>query len=462
MGSTFSGVTAFAFLACMLLIGTVLRARIGMFRNALLPASLIGGGVGFALVSLDWSLGYQSSDFTAFTFHFFTLSFMSLVLTGREKSSASTSIIPGGSWLPVVWVTSLVLQALVGLAVIVGYNALADQSISEYLGMLVTHGFTQGPGQALAMGAIWEGELGIDHAISFGLIYASIGFVAAFAIGIPVARYAIRHGLNSNPAARIDDEFLTGMLARDSQVSAGRQITHSGNVDTLAFHLSILAVAYLLTDQYLKFMQPMAAEVTLAGVNFGLIFSHNLFFFHGLMITVALRALIDALGFGHYIDNETQKRITGSSVDLMVVATLMSIEFAMLATYFVPIALVCVAAAACTALLCFGLARRLGALGIERAVTIFGCCCGSTGSGLLLLRMLDPTLSTPIAKELAFFNIAILVISFHVLMLMAPILPTFSLGTIVLVYGATFVVGAAAALYLGGRIAAHPGVSASR
>jgi len=51
------------------------------------------------------------------------------------------------------------------------------------------------------------------------------------------------------------------------------------------------------------------------------------------------------------------------------------------------------------------------------------------------------------------FNIAILVISFHVLMLMAPILPSFSLGTIVSVYGATFVVGAAAALYLGGRVA---------
>jgi ESS family glutamate:Na+ symporter len=452
MGSTFSGVTAFAFMACMLLIGTVLRARIGIFRNALLPASLIGGSVGFALVSMDWSLGYQSGDFTAFTFHFFTLSFMSLVLTGREKSASRTSIVPGGSWLSVVWVMSLVLQALVGLAVIVGYNSVSEQPISEYLGMLVTHGFTQGPGQALALGAIWESELGIDHAISFGLIYASMGFIAAFAIGIPVARHAIRHGLNSNPSARIDDEFLSGILARDSQVSAGRQVTHSGNVDTLAFHLSILAVAYVLTDQYLKFMQPMAAEVTLAGVNFGLIFSHNLFFFHGLMITVALRALIDAFGFGHYIDNETQKRITGSSVDLMVVATLMSIEFAMLATYFVPIALVCVTVAACTALLCFGLGRRLGALGVERAVTIFGCCCGSTGSGLLLLRILDPTLSTPIAKELAFFNIAILVLSFHVLMLMAPILPSFSLGTIVIVYSITFVVGAAAAMYLGGRM----------
>lgn len=100
MGSTFPGVTAFAFMACMLLIGTVLRARIGMFRSALLPASLIGGGVGFALISMDWSLGYQSTDFTAFTFHFFTLSFMSLVLTGREKSASRASIVLASTAAP--------------------------------------------------------------------------------------------------------------------------------------------------------------------------------------------------------------------------------------------------------------------------------------------------------------------------------------------------------------------------
>ena len=40
-------------------------------------------------------------------------------------------------------------------------------------------------------------------------------------------------------------------------------------------------------------------------------------------------------------------------------------------------------------------------------------------------------------------KIAILVISFHILMLMAPILPSYGFGTIVLVYGLTFVAGAA-------------------
>ena len=116
MEATFEGVLAFAFLGCMLMLGTVLRANLGFLQRALVPACLIGGLIGFALVSLGWSYGFENTDFTAFTFHFFTLSFMSLVLAKGERQGGG-SIAAGGSWLSVIWVLSLVLQALVGLAV---------------------------------------------------------------------------------------------------------------------------------------------------------------------------------------------------------------------------------------------------------------------------------------------------------------------------------------------------------
>ncbi|MDH3642125.1 MAG: sodium:glutamate symporter [Gammaproteobacteria bacterium] len=461
MASTFPGVIAFAFMVCMLLLGTVLRAKVAFLRNALVPACLIGGLLGFGLVASGLA-GYESSDFTAFTFHFFTLSFMSLCLTGSGKPRGEkSSIVPGGSWMSVVWVMSLVMQGVVGLVAILGYNAVSGNDLSHFLGMIATHGFTQGPGQAVAMGSLWENELGITHAVNFGVIYASVGFVVAFVVGVPIARRAIKAGVNFNRAARIDDEFLKGILDRESNVSAGRQVTHSANVDTLAFHVSILGVAYVLTDQYLLFMRPIADAWVVGDVNFGVIFSHNLFFFHGLMFCVIMRALMDRFGLGHYIDDETQRRITGTSVDFMVVATIMSIQAALLAEFIVPIALVCVLVAVSTAALCFGFGRKLSSLSIERAVTSFGCCCGSTGSGLLLLRILDPDLSTPIAKELAFFNIAILILSFHVLGLMAPILPSYDLLTICAVYVGTFVIGAVVLSVLTRRVVANPVTAAS-
>ena len=453
MQDSFSGVLAFAFLGALLLSGTALRARVAWLRNALVPASLIGGLLGFTLLALDLGFGYESRDFAVFTFHFFTLSFMSLVLTGRDPDqSGSGSVVGGGSWLAVIWVMSLVLQALIGLAVVLAYNGVAGTDLSAYLGLMVTHGFTQGPGQAMALGGIWE-QLGVLNAVNFGVIYASLGFVAAFFVGVPVARAAVRRGANSNRAARLDAEFISGLRRADARVVAGYQVTHSANVDSLAFHFGILGLAYLLTDQYLQLMQPLVAPLTLGPVHLALFFDHNLFFLHGLMVCLLLRRGLDASGLGRFIDNETQRRITGSAVDFMVVATLMSIQFGLLAQFALPIALVCVSVTAATAMLCFGFGRLLTRLGPERALTAFGCCCGSTGSGLLLLRVLDPDLSTPIARELAFFNLAIIVFGFHVLTLMAPQLPNFSLGTVVVVYSATLVIGAVAAWLLSRRLA---------
>ena len=89
---------------------------------------------------------------------------------------------------------------------------------------------------------------------------------------------------------------------------------------------------------------------------------------------------------------------------------------------------------------------------MERGLTSFGCCCGSTGTGILLLRILDPQLSSPVAKELAFFNIAIVFLSFHILGVMAPILPSIPMIWALLVYGLTTLVGGFALLKLGSVI----------
>lgn len=376
---------------------------------------------------------------------------MSLVLTGRESAGETQSIKPGGFWLSIGWMMSLALQAMVGLVVILIYNSVTGGELSYLLGMIVTHGFTQGPGQALAMGSIWEAEFSIDNAISFGLIYASMGFIVSFLVGVPAARFAIRRGLNQNTSARLTEEFLVGMYEKNRRPEGGRQVTHSANVDTLVFHISILGLAYVLTNEYLLFVQGYVHDLVIGGVPLEPIFSHNLFFIHGLIICLIIRAVTDRMGWGDYIDNETQKRITGSSVDLMMVGTVMSIQFALLTTYLVPILLVSLSVALVTAVMCFAFGRFLNTLPAERAVTLFGCCTGSTGSGLLLLRILDPDLSTPVARELAFFNVAIIFLSLHILMLMAPVLPSFEILTVCVVYLGTFVAGAIAWWFLSPR-----------
>lgn len=433
MAQTFPGILSFAFLAALLVFGTLIRANVRFFQINLVPASLIGGTLGFGLITLDWAMGFKAADFTAFAFHFFTLSFMSLVLTSRAQPIAGQQPVAlGGLWLSLIWVICLVLQALVGLAAISAYNTIASEPLSGFLGLIATHGFTQGPGQALALGDLWTTAYNIQHAVDFGLIYASLGFVAAFAVGVPMARWILKKNLHSGRGGSLDQDFERGLYSGDAAPASGKLITHSANVDSFAFHIGLLGCAYLITDQYLKLVHPFVA-----GTHFENIFSYNLFFFHGLMICVGLRALLDRFSLGQFVDDETQKRITGSSVDLMVTASLLSINFALLTQFWQPILLVASLVTLVTAALCFTAGLRLKTLGAERGLTIFGCCCGSTGSGILLLRILDPNLASSVAKELAFFNIAILFLSFHILAIMAPILPSIPVIWIILIYLAT-------------------------
>lgn len=439
MESTFHGVIAFALLAGMLLLGSVLRNRIGLFRNSLAPASIIGGMLGFTLLSFELIPGFQASDFETLTFHFFTLSFMSLCLTGKSKDAALSggSVVRGGLWLTLIWTISLGLQGVIGYLVISGYDAVTGAGISEWLGAIVTHGFTQGPGQALTYGGIWEKEYGIENAAQVGLIYASLGFLVAFLVGVPVANRFIRRGLNANQASNIDADFKSGFYNGTQAPGSGHMVSHPANLDSLAYHLGLLAAAYLITYVWLSFMQVQIAGFAPGGVNLSVLFSYNLFFLHGLAVCVLLRLGIDRCGLSRRVDDETLKRITGSSVDFMVVGTLMSIKFAVLYALLTPILLVTVTVTLVTLIGSLYLGRLSGALGRERAITAFGCCCGSTGTGLLLLRMMDADFSTSVPKELAFFNLAIIFTNFHILFFFAPLVPSLGGWTYLMVFGGT-------------------------
>ena len=111
MSETFAGVNALAFMAALLVVGVALRARLTILQKALLPASLIGGAIGFVLITANLSFGFRSEDYVVPAFHFFTLSFMALLLTGSE-SGAVGSAARGGWWMTIGWLTLFVTQEI--------------------------------------------------------------------------------------------------------------------------------------------------------------------------------------------------------------------------------------------------------------------------------------------------------------------------------------------------------------
>lgn len=452
MGSGFENLILFGLLSLMLLIGTLLRAKVKVFQNYLVPASIIGGLIGFAIVSTGWlKIGewqITNNSFNWFLFHAFNISYISLLLTlprGRQKG-VSKEIVRGGMWQTLIWTISLPVQALIGGAVIWVYNLATGNSLSEFIGMIVTHGYTQGPGQAFAFGTLWE-KGGIADCATVGVIYAALGFLTAAIVGVPVARWFVHKGLNANKSgASINEEFLTGVMFENSTSTNGRETTHASTIDTLAFHVALVGIVYLFTYVELSWLEttikPFFDQYKwLKG--FGATLSMPMFFIHGVVIAWIIRILLVRFGAGKLMDPIVQTRITGASVDFLLTATLMSIHIVVLKQYIVPIFLVASTVTLFTLCLVLWFGRRTN-YGPERVLCQFGCCCGSTATGLLLLRIIDPDFSTPATRELAFFNVGILVTCAPILYFFAPAFYTFTGMEIIMIYGTIIAVFIAA------------------
>ena len=398
---------AFGWLSIMLLVGVVLRAKVVFFQKFLFPASIIGGLIGFILMSVGWcNIDYDT--FTLFAIHFFTINFISIGLTGTEDAKAlegttvGKSIVRGMAWMACLWAALFCLQGLIGAGIIYGTN-LFSEPIFEGLGFLLPSGFAQGPGQAVALATVWEKAFNIPSAISFGLTFAAVGFLVASLVGVPLANWGVRRGIPVSVAKDLPKEFLTGLAEEGKGADAGKLTTHSATIDGFAFQLAILMTVYFVTYYeclLLKAVLPKAIKA----IAFGLMF------LWGMINGVIVRLILQKVGLKKYVDNNVQRRITGTAVDYMIVATLMAVQVAAIWTYIVPITLISLAGALFTFYYILYFGRRAGEYSFERMMALFGTSTGTAASGLLLLRIVDPDFKTPVAAEVGLMNVFLMLL----------------------------------------------------
>ena len=161
------------------------------------------------------------------------------------------------------------------------------------------------------------------------------------------------------------------------------------------------------------------------------------FFFFGLVVAVLIRTLIQKIGAGHLVDRDVQKRITGWSVDFLIVATVAAIQLAIVWTYLIPISIISVVTGIGTLLVVLYIGRRMWKqYTFERIAGIFGTVTGTVPSGLLLVRILDPEFKTPTAIDLGLTSIfAAPFVLVGLLLVNAPVIWGWSLELTILAFG---------------------------
>ncbi len=395
----FDGMLAFAFLSVLLLMGVGLRARVGFFQRFLVPSCLIGGVLGLVLMHTG-VLGIESATIEAVAYHFFNISFISVGLTRNDNGSehqVNKQMIKGPAWMALMQGLTFPMQAVLGglLVILLGWFGV---QLFPTFGFLVPLGFNEGPGQALSIGKVWEGA-GFADAATIGLTFAAVGYFFAFFVGVPLVNQGIRRGRATFGPRQLPREFLTGILNRQGTAeSAGRLTIHSGNADTLAFQSALVGGVYGITYGIIQFLGGfLPADV--ARMLWGF------FFFFGLGVALVVKLAMQRLKIQYLADAGVQRRITGFSVDFLIVATVAAIELKIVWDYLLPISLIALVNGVMTTALVVYFGRRLSAYSLERTAAIYGVVTGTVSCGLLLLRIVDPDFKTPVAYELAVMNV---------------------------------------------------------
>lgn len=395
---------AFGIASVMLCIGTLLRAKIPFLRNMLVPASVIAGLLGVIFMNvvpaLGINIGTDGQMYTDIVNHLFTISFISIALTGTSKNEDSTpkTIVKGAVGMGVVWCFLYSLTPLVGMGVIGAIGKGFNMDI--LYGSLIPYAFTQGPGQAASYGALFE-SYGWENAAMVGVTFAAIGFIVAFLVGVPAAKLGVSRGVAKN-CGEIDERILKGYFRKDQQTSyMVKDTTANSNIETLTFHFAMIGLCYVVAIGIAKLFALIPGF-------FGSAMS-GLMFMNGMFAAYIVKFILKKLGIDFLLEDTLQTKITGWTADYLVVCAFMAVSFSVVGEWMIPIIIECIIITAITFVVCFYFGKRFGGgHDFERTLGLYGTCTGTVPSGVALVRIVDPEFKTTTAVELGLMNLVML------------------------------------------------------
>lgn len=415
-------------LAGLILVGVVLRAIIPIFKKILLPSCMIGGIIGFILINTG-VIKIDHEVFREITYHLFTISFISITLSSvrKQKAKAHNLNFWGGLWLAVLFAMMVSLQGVIGGGIGALFKSIGIGNFDAQYGALITHGYAQGPGQALSIGTIWE-SFGMADGAQIGLFYAAMGYLTAIIVGMPLANYFIKKKMTAVSHSHGDNQLLSGLLNPDEQRELGVQTTHHTNIDTFTLHIATLLSTYLLTYLLVTAVctyiipDPQVANIL-----------YSMMFVWGVLVANIVKFVFRLIKKDYLINRKVQGSITGVIIDFLMISAMMSISFAVISKYIGPLLITCLLVTTISIIVCWFFAKRTGKYGPERMMVILGIITGTAATGMLMLRVVDPYFETPVSEELVWWNI---LNNFSaIVLLLAPTAPVIGISKWIIILG---------------------------
>ena len=394
--SLWNPMTQLGILAAAILLANLLHRHVRLVRRAMIPVAVLAGFLLLLLKLLGLPLDVELLEMLVF--HGIALGFIAMSLRvppEREKGGGDLTGLRSGA----VIVSTYLVQGVAGLLISLILSATVMPQLFHAAGMLLPMGYGQGPGQANNVGSTYE-ALGFAGGRSFGMSLAAAGYLVACVVGVVILNVLRRRGRLTDvaPASR-------GQLARDFFVGE-ENASVSASIDCLSLQLAKVLLTYLAT-----FLVTWGLTSALAAAAPGvaktvapLLWGFN--FIIGSALAIGLRTLFGrnrkGKEHGAYVQtNYLLNRVSGFFFDIMIVAGIASIEPEDIRGLWPAFALLAVAGGVVTWLhlrvVCKAVYRDYYYQGL---ISMFGMLTGTISSGVLLLREIDPELSTPAANNL--------------------------------------------------------------
>ena len=400
-------------LLIFLMLGNILRRKIPLFRNCLIPSALLGGTLLLTVNMTAKQFGIALVDnrlMQVITYHCLAIGFAAMSLK-TEKSTHKTNrsqvleygALQGGTYM---------LQAFVGLGItllLFLFTRYEENVVSYVCGLILPLAYGQGPGNALS----WDINFTNIPAAqfsgngSFGLSLASIGFVAASVFGVLYINIYKKRGTLYVRKGSIFDQFT------DPTNPSGDEIPDSESVDKFTLQVGFVALAYALSYGFMCLLAALSDFTNSIAWGFNFLWAS----IGAMLIKVIVKQLRKhSLMNREYINNYQMDRISGLSFDLMIVAGVTAIEINDIKNYILPIIILSLVGTAITYVYIRLVAKECFK-GFEHEFFLmsFGTMTGTASNGVILMKQIDPGMRTPTSSLYILSN-------FPAMVMIAPLL----------------------------------------
>ena len=367
------------------------------FRNTLLPTSVLAGFLLLILKSLH-ILKLDDNFLEILVYHCIALGFIAMSLRAVNKSAARNSSLTGPKSGSII-VGTYLIQGVTGLVITILLAYTVMPSMFKAAGLLLPMGFGQGPGQANNVGTTYQG-MGFAGGRSFGLAIAATGYICACTVGVIMVNILAKKNPNRQPRKQSSEELSVGFFQDHNEIPV------SDSIDKLSVQLAMVLLTYLATFLLLRGLTGLFSSISegLANTLNPLFWGFNFIFGSALAMLVRVcldKAMKMKVLEQQYQNNYLLNRLSGFFFDIMIVAGIASINIQDLRGLWLPFVLMVIAGGIVTWFyLKYVCKKAFPDYYDEGLISMYGMLTGTIGSGILLLREIDPDYSTPAANNL--------------------------------------------------------------